>query len=705
MSNEGQISLRKSIGGKIVIIFSLLTILIVGILTFLSVNLSKSSLYERAFEKLESVRNIKSNQISDQMERSDINCQVISHSEDVKTIYSKLKQYHDDMSTPPGGNLNIVSDEYKDIANGEERVELTKVMELFGYYDIFIICWDHGHVLWTVTGESDLGENLSSGYLKESGLGRVWKQVTTTGKGSFQDFSPYAPSGGEPASFIGHPVLNNSNRPIAVVAIQLSMEKINNVMQERSGMGKTGETYLVGSDKLMRSDSYLDPVTHSVIASFKDPEKGSVDTEMLNRALKGDTDNIIGKDYNGNSVFSSFTPLDILGEKWVVLAEIDQAEVDIPINSLIRFILIGAVLALIIGVITAILFSKSISKPILHAVAVANALEKNDLSQEMDKMYLNREDETGILANSLQNMKKSLTDIIKQITSGVAKLSTSSTELSSVSDTMNVAVSDTNQRTTNVASAIEEMDVNMNNSAAGIEQTSTNLNSVASASTEMNATITEISKNTERAKEVTDSAVVLTNKVSGNINTLGDSAKEIGNVTETISNISSQTNLLALNATIEAARAGSAGKGFAVVAGEIKDLAHQTATATEDIKTRIMGIQEAVNLSIGDIGSVSDVVSQVNEIVNSIAAAIEEQSITTRDISKNINEASAGVSETAKLVAESASVTTEIAGNITKVSDSTNNVAAQGEKIVNSISDLNILAEQLQDIVQLFKMN
>ncbi len=369
----------------------------------------------------------------------------------------------------------------------------------------------------------------------------------------------------------------------------------------------------------------------------------------------------------------------------------------------INLIIITLVL-LIFTTFLSILFARSITKPILSAVELANSIEKKDLSVEIDKKLLNKSDETGILANSLASMKDSFSDIIKEISDGVNNLSDSSAELTSVSDTMNTAVTDTNQRTATVATAIEEMNVNMNNSAAGVEQTSTNLNSVASASTQMNATITEISKNTEKAKEVTDSAVVLTNKVSSNINTLGNSAKAIGDVTETISNISSQTNLLALNATIEAARAGSAGKGFAVVAGEIKDLAHQTATATEDIKNKILGIQEAVNLSIGDIDSVSEVVTQVNQIVNSIAAAIEEQSITTRDISNNINEASEGVEETARLVAESASVTTDIATNVTKVAESTRDVATQGEKIVGSISELNNLALKLEKIVNLFKL-
>lgn len=392
------------------------------------------------------------------------------------------------------------------------------------------------------------------------------------------------------------------------------------------------------------------------------------------------------------------------GWGWIIGTGIYINDIDEKLRVLGTTQALVTLVIVALGIILSIIFSRTITNPILSAVNFADLIEKKDLSQNVDEKLIKKADETGMLAKSLNNMKNSFSDIIKDITNGVLALSESSTELSNISENMNVAVTDTNQRTNSVATSIEEMNVNMNNSAAGIEQTSTNLNSIASASTQMNATINEISKNTEKAKDITDSAVGLTKKVSGNINNLGDSAKAIGDVTETISNISSQTNLLALNATIEAARAGAAGKGFAVVAGEIKDLAHQTATATEDIKNRILGIQEAVNLSIDDIKSVSDVVTQVNQIVNSIAAAIEEQSITTRDISNNINEASTGVSETSRLVSESASVTTDIASNISRVAESTNDVSDQADNIVSSISELNKLAEKLESIVNLFNL-
>src|ERR1051326_2860504 len=185
-----------------------------------------------------------------------------------------------------------------------------------------------------------------------------------------------------------------------------------------------------------------------------------------------------------------------------------------------------------------------------------------------------------------------------------------------------------------------------------MHQASANLEHVATATGEMTSTIGEIASNSEKARRVTDEANREAIAITDQIKQLGQAAHEIGRVTETITEISSQTNLLALNATIEAARAGAAGKGFAVVANEIKALAQQTATATEDIKSGISGVQSATATGIAEVGKVSQVIQEVSQIVCSIAAAIEQQSVTTRDISQNIVQASAGVAGANKRVSE-----------------------------------------------------
>jgi len=185
---------------------------------------------------------------------------------------------------------------------------------------------------------------------------------------------------------------------------------------------------------------------------------------------------------------------------------------------------------------------------------------------------------------------------------------------------------------------------------------------------------------------------------------LGQAAQEIGQVTETITNISAQTNLLALNATIEAARAGAAGKGFAVVANEIKELARQTAEATEDIKARINGIQNSTGSAVTDIEQITGVIREVGGIVAGIAAAIEEQATVTRDVAGNIAQASTGVREANERVSQTATVSRSIARDIAGVNRAVSDIRQGGEQVQTSAVELSHLAEQLRSQVAQFRM-
>ena len=185
---------------------------------------------------------------------------------------------------------------------------------------------------------------------------------------------------------------------------------------------------------------------------------------------------------------------------------------------------------------------------------------------------------------------------------------------------------------------------------------------------------------------------------------LGQAAQEIGHVTETITNISAQTNLLALNATIEAARAGTAGKGFAVVANEIKELARQTAEATEDIKTRIAGVQNSTLTAIADIDQITSVIKEVGGIVSSIAAAIEEQATVTKDVAGNIAQASGGVRESNQRVSQTAQVSASIARDIAGVNAAATDIRQGGEQVQSSAAELTKLAEQLGAQVAQFRV-
>lgn len=358
-------------------------------------------------------------------------------------------------------------------------------------------------------------------------------------------------------------------------------------------------------------------------------------------------------------------------------------------------ICLGVVLALVLG----FYLTYIITKPLLKGVELSKAMAGGDMTRTMD---VDQQDEIGILAQSLNGMAKNLRQMITDIRQGVESVDDSSSQLAVISNQMQSGAENTASRSGQVASAAEEMSANQNTVAAAMEQASVNVNMVATATEEMNATIGEISRNSNNAKEITTEAVAKSEKASQRVNELGKAADEINKVTEAITEISEQTNLLALNATIEAARAGEAGKGFAVVANEIKDLAKQTAQATLDIKTKIQGIQQATGITVTEINDIQTVISEIDQIVTTIASAIEEQTATTSEIAENVSQASTGITEVNENVAQSSTVAGEIASDIADVSNSANEMNQASSKVSESAKDLSGIAINLKNMIAKF---
>ncbi len=339
----------------------------------------------------------------------------------------------------------------------------------------------------------------------------------------------------------------------------------------------------------------------------------------------------------------------------------------------------------------------------LQAVADATAkISKGDLTVQVQSKS---QDQIGQLAGSVNAMTENMRTMMQEIIGGVDTLSEASGHLTTVSDTVAGLAKDNQNRSDAVATASEEMSQNMRSVAAATEQASVNISTVAAASEEMSATIDEISRNTSRAKEITAVAVNVAHATSADVDHLGKVAHEIHSVTQTITAISSQTNLLALNATIEAARAGDAGRGFAVVANEIKELANQTAAATDEIRSKISGIQGATDQTVARINEITRVIADIDSIVTTIAAAVEEQSVTTRDIAQNIGQASQGLDEVNHNVSQTTTVANEITSQISEVNSSAVNMSSNGDTVRAHAEELRALSEQLKGLVQMFRIS
>ncbi len=376
------------------------------------------------------------------------------------------------------------------------------------------------------------------------------------------------------------------------------------------------------------------------------------------------------------------------------------------LSNLITTIMTRTLFGTIIAIIAIILIYskfviKSITKPLNDTVSFSKIMAVGDFT---NKLNIKNKDELGQLATEFNKMVSSLKSMIGNVSGGIKTLSSSSTGLFEVSNQMNKGSQLTFSKSESVTNAAQEMSANITSVAAAMEQTSTNINIVATAAEEMTATIYEIAKNSERASVITGEAVDQVDSTSTRVNELGNAAQDIGKVTETITEISEQTNLLALNATIEAARAGESGKGFAVVASEIKSLANQTADATLEIKDKIKGIQDSTSVTVIDINKITGVIDNINEIVSTIASAVEEQSITTREISNNVSQASYGINEVNEKVSSSSVFAEEISTDIQSVNQATNEMKDSSSLVNENSEELSNLATQLKEMIEKFKI-
>lgn len=576
-------------------------------------------------------------------------------------------------------------------------------LKKFGYYDIFLVDHKTGEIVYSVFKELDYTTSLLDGPHADTNFAEAFRKANAAGNKDavvITDLAQYLPSYEAPAGFIASPIFDGDTK-IGIGIFQFPIDQLDAIMSERSGMGETGETYLVGSDFLMRSDSHLDPEHHSLIASFNNPEKGMVKTDASSEALRGKSGEKILIDYNGNPVLSAYTPLQVGDTQWALIAEIDKTEAFAVFRSisLIMSILAAGVFAAI--VVVAILMTRSITRPIKSGVDFALAMSKGDLQQTLS---IDQKDEIGMLAAALNDMGRSLSAMFREIAEGVETLSASASQLSTISSQMVSGTGQTREKADLVASAAEEMSQNMNSVAASSEQTATSVMTVAAAAEKMSAALHETGGNTEKGRSIATEAVNMANSASAMIVELGEAATEVGKVTESISEISEQTNLLALNATIEAARAGEAGKGFAVVAGEIKALASSTAEATRDISQKIQGMQTTTDKTIGEINRIEKIILDINDIVTAIAAGTREQTDSTEEIAGNMNQAATGIAEVNENVAQSSEMAGNVAKDMVEVNQAARQMSSGSLQISQSAEALNALALQLNEMIQRFRI-
>jgi len=582
-------------------------------------------------------------------------------------------------------------------------------LEQFGYYDIFIVDSESGDIVYSVFKELDYTTSLIDGPYSNTGIGDVFKQANEAKDANFfaiSDFAPYPPSYQDPASFIASPIFENGKK-IAVLIFQMPIDNINKVMTHdhnwvKSGLGATGETYLVAEDKNLRSlnrfliedkKAYLEALQKASVGSnvldsinAKSTSIGlqPANSPKLGEALAGNSGFNIYSDYRNVQVLSAYAPVNIHGMHWVILSEIDVNEAFSPANKLTAGILelsISITITLVfLGLIIGFFFANAATKPIIKLSEAINDIEANsDLTK---RLVVSSNDEIGMATNSLNLMLEKFHTGILQVSQASLQIASASEEASTITDKTSATIFEQKSQTQRVATAItqmsatvQEVSININNTAQAAEQANNETSTGQEMVVQTVNAITELSEFIENASKV--------------IHEVNQDSENINSVMEVIRSIAEQTNLLALNAAIEAARAGEQGRGFAVVADEVRTLAGRTQKSTQEIHEMIEKLQSgavhaveamdesnekahAVTAQANKAGAsltvISNAVSRINDMSTQIASAADEQNAVNEDINKNI----VNINDMAEETANNAEQTTAAANKLAQLAEELN---------------------------------
>lgn len=569
-----------------------------------------------------------------------------------------------------------------------------EVLKQKKFADILLLDMD-GNVIYSVKKEPDFATAVLADRNNQSDLGIVFDVASAEvlpGVPTFIDFAPYGPSNNVAAGFLAEPIFSDAGVKVGVLAIRIDTHVIDEILNITNGMGKTGEMYLVGEDTLMRNNSRLSPIPTRLTQE--------ITSEGIDRAImEGKPTDEILISYLGVESYTYVTPLDFSDARWALVAQESVAEVLAPLTQMRNMMLAISVVLLLMVAGAGYFVSRSITDPISELTRDMTRLAGGDLSITLAS--LNRGDEIGDMSRAVEIFKDSAIERIKleeaQAREQIEKearsrrieemISNFDQSMSQMLGTVSAAATEMEGTANSMTNTAEMTNSKAQNVATASEEASSKVQFVAQIAEEMATSINEIEHQVIQSNEVGARATKAAEAANKKIEGLSEAASKIGEVVGLIQDIAEQTNLLALNATIEAARAGDAGKGFAVVASEVKELANQTAKATDEIGQQINSIQTSTSEAVSAIKKVTSTIAERNEISLIIAESIKDQHGATVEISTNVQNASASTSEVGTNISDVTAAATESAHAASEVLSAAGELASQSEKLKITVDD------------------
>ncbi|MBT4838353.1 MAG: HAMP domain-containing protein [Methylococcales bacterium] len=571
-----------------------------------------------------------------------------------------------------------------------------------GYYDIFLLDIDSGDIVYSVFKELDYSTSLINGPYASTNFAEAFRKASKMTQADdyvLVDFKTYGPSYDAPASFIASPIFDGDKK-IGVMIFQMPLDRITQVMSNRAGLGEKGESYLVGSDSLMRSDSFLDPKKHSVVNSFRYPEKNKLNSETVTQALNNKTGQQTIINYLNDPVFSAYTPITIAGQvTWALISEASIKEALYPVTELKNSMFKLALLILILISIAAYFLANSVVKPILAAVAVANHIANNDLD---NKINITSKDETGQLLQSLDTMQNNLRTSIENEKQKLVEAARLKSGLDNVNTSVMIADND-------------RKIIYMNKSVENLLRTATpELRKVIpdfNVDKVMGTNIDQYHKNPANQAKLLES---LNGSHKARINVgnsildltvspvMNDEVGHIGSVVEWADSTDSVSAMNKLEELIQGVNEGVLNQRFdsskmndeliANIGNKINSMLDGFTSLMASLSENTRQVANAAEQSSLAIGQISDGSQQQANSIDQMANHISETQTAIADVSHSTGEASHEADQTVSIVSSGSEKMTEMIASINGIKQSSGDILKITEVIGNIANQTNMLS-------------